>query len=581
MIYKYIKQYHLGFFVVIFTYVIKHSPVPLMPILTALMIDLAILNPPNRDFWLMVYGGIIISLWVLNIPMHTWYFSQLSHITRSVGRDLRIRICRQLQSLSLLFHNRTNIGKLHSKAIRDIELIEQTPFLFFDTMLSFAMTLIFAIGAIIWKVPIALLFFAFAVPLAAFLRFIFKRKMQDRIENFRLSVEEMSGSMNEMLKMIPVARSHGMEEREIDQMESKITNVFAKSKEFDMMRAIFSSCGTATMLILQTLFLMGSIYACFYGFISVGTVVMFNSFFLALSGQLAMVIGTIPQLTQGYESLQSVEEIINAPEIESNENKTQFESITGKFEFQNVSYQYPETKNHAINSLNLTVESGSSTAFVGPSGAGKSTMLSLLLGLIKPNEGQLFLDGLDMSMMDLRTYRRFVGVVSQEDLLFSGSLYENIAFTKWETSEEEVWQALEMANASEFVKELPQQIHTPLGADGIQLSGGQRQRLSIARAIIRDPKILILDEATSALDHESELIVQESLNQIMKNRTTFIVSHRISTTRDVDRIIVMDQGQIIYDDSPENLLKTQNFYSKAVRSEALLSHNNIKDIHQA
>lgn len=546
-------------------YLAKHSPAPVTPVITAWMIDLAIMGGDGRLLRLGTYGGVLILLWVLNVPLHTIYFQQLSRITRSIGRDLRVRICRQLQRLSLLYHYRTSIGKLHSKAIRDIELIEQTPFIFCEVMFSFIVNVSVAVVAILWRAPAALIFFFIAVLVAGLIRHIFYERMNERVEAFRQSVEMMSGSLNEMLRMIPVTRSHGMENREIELMEDKIKRVYSRGREFDFIRAVFGSSGAASMSILQVLVLIGAIHAAMQTWITVGDVVMFNSFFIGLSSQLANVMNVFPQISQGRESVRSVFEIIDAPNVEVNEGKPAFEEVRGSFVFEGVSFRYPDAREWALVDFDLKVEAGESIAFVGPSGAGKSTVLSLVLGLVLPARGRVLVDGKDLAEMDLRTLRRHVGVVSQETLLFSGSLFDNVAFGLNEAREAEVWDALDKAGARKFAGELPDGLHTRLGEDGVELSGGQRQRISIARAIIRNPRILILDEATSALDHESEKAVQDSLDRLMQGRTTFIVSHRISATRRADRIVILENGRIAAVGSPEALVERDNFYARAAR----------------
>jgi ATP-binding cassette, subfamily B, bacterial len=277
-----------------------------------------------------------------------------------------------------------------------------------------------------------------------------------------------------------------------------------------------------------------------------------------------MIIGTLPQLSQAGESINSIYEVLTSPDLEENSGKKPFNKIEGKFEFTNVTYRYPETTRHALKDFSLTIESGQSVAFVGPSGSGKSTVLSLVLGFIRPNSGKMLIDGKDVMEMDLRTYRKFVGVVTQESIFFSGNLYENVAYGDKHTTPDEVIEALKAADAWDFVENLPEGIYTNIGSDGLKLSGGQMQRLAIARAIIRDPKIVILDEATSALDIESEERVRLALDKLVKNRTTFVVAHRVSTTRNVDRVIILKNGRIVEQGSPAELLTRENFYSSAV-----------------
>jgi len=543
---------------------IKASPVWLVPIITARMIDLAAQPSASRMGTLLVLAGISLLLYLQNIPFHTLYVKNMSRITRGLGCDLRVRLCRQLQSLSLYYHGRASIGKLHTKAIRDIEMLENVPRLLVETVFQFLFGAGIAIVAIAVRAPAALLFFAVMVPVCAFVCSVFTRRIRQRVNEYRQSMEGMSTSLNDMMTMIPITRAHGLEEQQLQSVEEKISNVYDIGQMFDRITAIFGATAWVTMGVMQTLFLSGSVYACFRGSISVGDVVMFNSFFLVLSGQLTGVLNILPQCSQARESLHSIMEVLYAPDLENNGGKPVYDDVNGRFEFCSVSFRYPGTTRHAVSELSLTIEPGQSVAFVGPSGSGKSTVLSLLLGFIRPDSGRLLLDGKDMMDMDLRTYRHHVGVVTQEAVFFSGTIFENVAYGQDTASEENVMEALRLANAVEFVELLPEGLYSRLGAGGIKLSGGQLQRLAIARAIIRNPRVLILDEATSALDVESEILVQQALEQIMKDRTTFIVAHRISTVRNADRIAILDEGRFTEIGSPDELVSRDNFYSRAV-----------------
>jgi len=375
----------------------------------------------------------------------------------------------------------------------------------------------------------------------------------------------MSTHLSEMVTMMPITRAHGLEEHQLQSVENGIGGVFQKGVHFDKLTALFHAVNWVLMGVMQILFLGGSMYACFKKHITIGDVVMFNSFFLALSGSLASLLTFVPQLLQTRESLDSVIEILSAPDLEENSGKSRYENIAGEFKFEDVSFKYPGSSNHAIKDISLFVEAGKSLAIAGPSGGGKSTLLALLLGFVRPDSGRIILDGRDMMNMDLRSYRQNVSVVTQEPVFFSGSILENVAYGGYDVSRDLAISALTQANAMEFVEMLPDGIDTRLGVSGVRLSGGQMQRLAIARAIIRDPKVLILDEATSALDMDSEILVQRAIDNVMKGRTTFIVAHRVSTVKNADRIAILDKGRIVECDSPSELLKRENFYSRAVK----------------
>jgi ATP-binding cassette subfamily B protein len=545
----------------------QHSPVWLMPILVGRMVDLIPMeDPAERMHWLVVYTVITLAILLQNIPstIRRQHYSSL--ISRGIGRDLRISICRQLQRLSLIYHDNTNVGRLQAKALRDVEQIENAPQTIALNVFMFVMQALVAIIAILWRAPMALIFFISLVPVSVWLQRYFSTKLGDMARNFRQSVEGMTSRLSDMLTMIPVARAHGAEEVEISMVSEKIDKVFQEGFRFDRLMATFGSTSWVLMQSIQTLFLTGAIYAAFQGHLSVGDVLMFNAFFIGLSGSLMVLLGTIPQLASARESVLSVLEVLNAPDVEENAGKPRLESVRGHFRFEDVVFRYPRAEDDAIRGLSLDVPAGTSVALIGGSGSGKSTILSLVLGFTRPTAGRILLDGRDLREVDMRSLRHWVGVVTQDTVFFSGSIYENINFGRSrEADRGEAEEALRLANAWEFVAELPMGMDTRIGEGGVKLSGGQRQRIAIARALIRNPRILILDEATSALDLESELLVQQALERVMKGRTTFIVSHRLSTVRNADKIVILDRGRIATMGTHDELMAGENFYSMAVR----------------
>jgi ATP-binding cassette subfamily B protein len=243
--------------------------------------------------------------------------------------------------------------------------------------------------------------------------------------------------------------------------------------------------------------------------------------------------------------------------------------LRGEISFENVSFSYPRGREVALQNISLKIKAGETIAFVGESGAGKSTLVNLAIGFREPTAGIVMLGGYDLRTLDLRTYRRQIGVVPQTTLLFNGTLRENVTYGMERITDEQLWNILADANLAEFVRSLPQRLDTPLGESGTLLSGGQRQRLAIARALVRNPRLVILDEATSALDTESERLVQGALVRLTVGRTTLIVAHRFSTIRHAHRIVVLQHGQIVEQGTHAELLAKQGQFFRLAQLQTV------------
>jgi len=286
--------------------------------------------------------------------------------------------------------------------------------------------------------------------------------------------------------------------------------------------------------------------------ISPGDIILYQSYFTSIVTQVSALIMLLPTISKGMESIRSIGEVLNEHDIEDNSGKLVLDGLKGDYSFRQVRFAYPNTREDVLKGLNLEVKSGQTIAIVGGSGAGKSTIINLLIGFNLPSGGELLVDGNIISDINLRSYRKHIAVVPQNTLLFSGSIRDNITYGLPSVSEQQINEAIKAANLLELIDNLPEGIQTKVGEHGNKLSGGQRQRLAIARAIIRNPKVIIFDEATSALDSVSESLILDAMNNLTKNRTTFVVAHRLSTIRQADKICVLNQGACVefgtYDD---------------------------------
>lgn len=545
-------------------YVIKHSPEWIRPVVTANIIDI-ISSPGQHSLSQLWLNGAILAVSVIqNIPTHYWHIRFLSTANHNMECNLRLAMTWQLQHLAIDFYRRNNTGALLSKLLRDVEEIQLLTNNIFQFLPSTALTILVAVGVTAVRAPWFLIFFLLTIPAAVVLVRSLQNPIRDRNHVFRKQFEGMSARLSEMLQLIPVTRAHGAELTEMEQIEGKVLGVKRAAMRVDGINAIAGAASWVTLRLFNLACLCTSAWLAYTGKwgITAGDVVLLTGYFETLTGSVVQILAVLPQIGTGFESLRSVGELLECTDIEHNQGKTPVSSVGGNFTFASVSFAYPSINQFAIQDFSLEVSAGETIAIVGPSGAGKSTLLNLIVGFLRPTSGQILLDGEDMNTLDLRTYRQFISVVSQETILFSGTLRENILYACDYVSEEQLWLAIADANALDFIRELPQGLDTVIGPNGMKLSGGQRQRIAIARALIRSPQVLILDEATSALDSANEAIVQEALGRLMRNRTTFVVAHRLSTVRHANRIVVLEGGRIVEVGNHTQLLANNGVYGR-------------------
>ncbi len=539
---------------------VKHSPVWAVPFLMARVINTLTEPEVFPVAHLTIYFLVVTVLVIQNIPSHTLYISMLSAAVRDMERTLRSALVVRLQQLSIAFHDRTETGRLQAKVLRDVEQVQMFCMLAGEFGAVAVMSVVIAAGVTAVRQPRMLIFYAVLAPLITGLRALFQRRIDRHNTAFRSEVERMSAEVTEMLNMIPVVRAHGLEEEAARRMEAQFGEVNQRGRRLDTVNALFGSSAFVTFQLSMVLGLIVLSWFRFRNWISTGDIVLYQSLFSMIVMSVAQLLNIYPQLARGIESVRSIGEVLECPDIEHNRGRRTVESLDGQVQFEGITFSYDRSGAPAIQGFSLDVRPGECIALVGPSGAGKSTLMQLLIGFRRPQKGRIRFDGQDMEELDMRTARRFISVVPQETILFSGTIRENVTYGLRDVSAEKLRSVIAAANLTEMVDSLPQGLETRIGEDGALLSGGQRQRIAIARALIRDPRILVLDEATSSLDAGSEKKVQEAIDHAVQNRTTFIVAHRLSTIRRADRIVVLKEGQIAETGSYSDLMARRGLF---------------------
>ncbi len=550
------------FLLSVFFFFIKHSPVWMSPIILANIINYVTTQDERCVEKITANVILMIFLILLNVPMNYLYVRYKSLAVRYVETGLRGALIKKLQQLSISYYKDVQSGRLQSKIMRDVEAVETLSTQLFVSILNIVLNITVAMAVTVSKSIIVFVFFVLTVPVAAITMVAFRGVIKQRNQEFRKEMEGTSARVMEMVELIPVTRAHALEEEETEKVSEQLIEVAEKGYRLDMIQALFGSVGWAVFQVFQIICLAFTALLAYKATIMVGDIALYQNYFSTIVQQVSAVITLIPTITKGLESVRSIGEVLTAEEIEDNEGKEPVHHVAGKFEFRDVKFRYNNDGHAVLNNLNLTVQPGETIALVGESGAGKTTILNLVIGFNMPSEGEVLLDGKSIRDIDLRSYRKYLAVVPQNTILFSGTIRDNITYGIHDIDEERLLEVVKAANLSELIDSLPDGLDTLVGEHGGKLSGGQRQRIAIARALIREPKVIVLDEATSALDSISEKMIQEAVNNLTANRTTFIVAHRLSTIRDADKIAVIHEGRCVEYGTYEELMELKGTFFK-------------------
>ena len=525
-------------------FAIKHTPAWALPLAIAGIVDTATYPEKYDSGRIWIYVIIMAGLILQNIPTNYLYTKWYSKSIRSVEASLRGSLIRKLQQLSITYHKDIQSGRLQSKIMRDVEAVENMSTQVFTSLLAVFINITVAFVVTISRSRVVFLFFIFTIPVAVVTILVFRSKIRTSNREFRREMEETSAKVMEMVEMIPVTRAYSVENREIDKLERQIGKVAQKGYSLDMVQSVFGSISWVVFQLFQIGCLAFTGFLAYHDKISVGEIVLYQTYFSSIVGNITQVTNLLPIFTKGMESIDSIGDILTAHDVENYKGKKKLKQVTGDFSFEQVTYAYGTEEKNVLDEFTLSVKAGETIAFVGGSGAGKTTIMNLLIGFLKPVSGRILVDGEDFSKIDMHSLRRFMAVVPQDSVLFADSLKNNITYGMDDVSDDKLRDILRRTSLMELVENMPDGWDTQIGEHGGKLSGGQRQRISIARALIRDPGVIILDEATSALDSISEQKIQEALGELTRGKTTFIVAHRLATIRNANKIVVLRDGKV-------------------------------------
>ncbi len=511
----------------------------------------------------LLMAGLLTLHYVLSIEGARIFAREVSQMIA----NLRSRVFQKLQFIHFGYLDSTKSGRLVSKYAFDTQKVEMAIMPMVNQLLpnllysGSVITILFILN---WQLSLVVLAI---VPLYVVSKIFFFKRMKISNHENRVAQERLTGTATEYISALKLVRGYGEEDQATNTLESSSAHYMHSRVNQIMVNSVFGTFAHVSTQFLNVAVVAGGAWLAVSGTLTLGTLFAFLAGLPIILMPIQMFIQFSQQFFIGRESYISLRELIDSQYVEEWKGTRQIRHLAGRITFENVTFSYSGSDRPALSGINLDIQPGQHVAFAGPSGSGKSTTANLILGLYKPQTGVIRIDGLPQNDLDMRWLRRQCAIVMQESLLLSGSVLDNIRFARWDANDEEVRHAAEQANALEFIEALPSGFQTRIGERGASLSGGQRQRISIARAILRNPRILILDEATSALDYHSERLIQEALERLATGRTVITIAHRLSTIQSADQVVVLREGEIVETGRFEELKTGSGYFSTLVAAQ--------------
>ncbi|HBP3097872.1 TPA: SAV1866 family putative multidrug efflux ABC transporter [Staphylococcus aureus] len=563
---QFVKPYKYRIFATIIVGIIKFGIPMLIPLLIKYAIDGVInnhaLTTDEKVHHLTIAIGIALFIFVIVRPPIEFIRQYLAQWTSNkILYDIRKKLYNHLQALSARFYANNQVGQVISRVINDVE---QTKDFILTGLMNIwldCITIIIALSIMFFldvKLTLAALFI---FPFYILTVYVFFGRLRKLTRERSQALAEVQGFLHERVQGISVVKSFAIEDNEAKNFDKKNTNFLTRALKHTRWNAYsFATINTVTDIGPIIVIGVGA-YLAISGSITVGTLAAFVGYLELLFGPLRRLVASFTTLTQSFASMDRVFQLIDEDyDIKNGVGAQPIEIKQGRIDIDHVSFQYNDNEAPILKDINLSIEKGETVAFVGMSGGGKSTLINLIPRFYDVTSGQILIDGHNIKDFLTGSLRNQIGLVQQDNILFSDTVKENILLGRPTATDEEVVEAAKMANAHDFIMNLPQGYDTEVGERGVKLSGGQKQRLSIARIFLNNPPILILDEATSALDLESESIIQEALDVLSKDRTTLIVAHRLSTITHADKIVVIENGHIVETGTHRELIAKQGAY---------------------